>query len=204
MNGIKAFTLIELLVSVVLTGIMSFFLYGMVTYSYSNFIKLSSHSGNFDDIKNFIFSLRNSVMYINSIESTGKSFKLVRYGIYHGSNVKIVEEYKFLDDNRFESSTFARAVDLETIPESSYPSKRGELYKYTTIYEISGAKKIAFQTKVSTCIRKIFYFYDSGMNRLDMYVIYDDVVGGVIGQNETYVTKGQWLCYTIRNKLLSY
>ncbi len=204
MNGIKAFTLFELLVSVVLTGIMSFFLYGMVTYSYSNFIRLSSHSGNFDDIKNFIFSLRNSVMYVNSIESSGKSFKLTRYGLYHGANVKIVEEYKFLDDNRFESSTLARAVDLETIPKGSYPNNRGELYKYTSIYEMSGAKKIAFQTKVSTCIRKIYYFYDAGMNRLDLYVIYDDVVGAVIGQNETYIKKGQWLCYSLKNKLLSY
>ena len=35
-----------------------------------------------------------------------------------------------------------------------------------------------------------------------MYIIYDDVVGGVSGRdNESYVTKGQWLCFSLRNKV---
>ena len=34
------------------------------------------------------------------------------------------------------------------------------------------------------------------------YIIYDDVVGGVSGRdNESYVTKGQWLCFSLRNKV---
>lgn len=200
--GVKAFTLVELLVSIVLTGIIVFFVYTMVIYSYGGFCKLSSHSRNFDDIKFLISSLRNSVISAEEIiNSSGQSFRCTRYDKYYGSYGIVIDEYKFLDKNRLERNAYAKAIDLKTIPINKYPNTRGELYKITYIYDMSGVR-FAFQSKISSCVRKIFYYFDSVRNRLDMYVIYDDVIGGVSGRdNESYVTKGQWLCFSLRNKV---
>ena len=128
--GVKAFTLVELLVSIVLTGIIVFFVYTMVIYSYGGFCKLSSHSRNFDDIKFLISSLRNTVIYAEEIRnSDGQSFFCTRYDRYYGSYGKIEEEYKFLDGNRLENNVYAKAIDIKSIPISKYPNTRGELYR---------------------------------------------------------------------------
>ena len=204
LSGCKAFTLVELLVSIILMGIISFFVYTMVIYSYGGFYKLSSHSKNFDDIKFLISSLRNSVISTEEIRNSGgQSFFCTRYGKYSGFWGKITEEYKFLDGNRLENSAYyARIIDLSMVPISKYPNTRGELYKITYIYDMRGTRLFTFKNKISSCIRKIFYYFDSGMNRLDMYVVYDDVVDGVLGRDtESYTTKGQWLCFSLRNKV---
>ena len=201
--GVKAFTLVELLVSIILTGIIAFFVYTMVIYSYGGFCKLSSHSRNFDDIKFLISSLRNTVISAEEIRNSGgQSFFCTRYDKYYDFCGKIEEEYKFLDGNRLENNVYAKAIDIKSIPISKYPNTRGELYRITYIYDMSGVRRFVFKNKISSCIRQIFYYFDSGMNRLDMYVIYDDVIGGVLGKDkESYVTKGQWLCFSLRNKV---
>ena len=203
MNSVRAFTLVELLVSIILMGIIAFFVYTMVIYSYAGFCKLSSHSRNFDDIKFLISSLRNTVISAEEIRNSGgQSFFCTRYDRYYGFYGKIEEEYKFLDGNRLENNVYAKTIDLHTIPVSKYPNTRGELYKITYIYDMLGIRRFAFKNKISSCIRKIFYYFDSSTNRLDMYVIYDDVIGGVLGRGEeSYVTKGQWLCFSLRNKV---
>lgn len=199
----RAFTLVELLVAIILTGIISFFIYTMVTYSYTGFSKLYSHSGNFEDMKMFISSLRKSVVFADKIEFTNQSLKCTRYDMYENSYVKIEEEYKFLDVNRLlNNREYARTIRLGYIPTSSYPATRGELYKMTYISDnVSENKIIAFNNKIANCIRKIFYFLDTSNDivTLDMYIVYDDIVDEVFGSKESYVTKGQWLCFSLKN-----
>ena len=172
-HGVLGFTLIEVMVTLVLSVMVSFFVYTMMMSSYTAFRRLSSVSKNANSIRFFVSSISNSARNACKMEFKNNSLYFERFDRNYGTNgTYITERYYFENGGNFTLDA-AKSTNVVTL-NSQKGSSLGVLKK-----EIIVGGAVKDRVVISNVIRVIYYSFDyNRYKRLNLGVVYDDIVDG--------------------------
>ena len=167
------FTLIEVMVTLVLSVLVSFFVYTMMMSSYNSFRRLSSVSKNANSIRFFVSSINNSIKNAKAFSCSTSELSFTRYDVHR--NQLVTERYFFSEGGSI-APNYSKSTNIATL-NSQTGSSLGVLKK-----EVKSSGGTVIETVVvSNVIRAIYYnVTESGVRykRLNLGVVYDDIVDG--------------------------
>lgn len=179
----KAFTLIEILVAITISGMLAFFVYTMMIYSYQGYSRLNSVSKNSNSFRSLILSLQNSMKYADDVSVVTDKIVFERYDKLYNDDVQ--ETYYFNSGNRIMNKS-DYVINLSTnLP---CTAGRGLLYKDV---RIKGSGVLKSRILMSNSIRNIYCKLDKTAPnkyiRLTLGIMYDDVIDGKIQDDGSIV-----------------
>lgn len=175
---IFGFTLMEVMVSLFLSVMVSFSVYTMMISSYNAYNRISSVSKNANSIRFFITTFSNSIEQAYKLpdEAGGADNKILTFSRYDKKYGKKIEEKYFFEGGSELRKDATNSVSVTTI---THHSETLGVLKRETIVDGKVKEKII----VSNIIRSIYYSITteaSGFKRMNIGVIYDDVVDGKV------------------------
>lgn len=170
-NRILGFTLIEVMITLILSVMVSFFVYTMVMSSYTAFRRLLSVSKNSNSIRFFVSSIQNSVRNAHEISIDGTSMTFKRFDTNLG--VYVTEKYYFSEGGSIVRNS-AKSTRYSSL-KADTGAALGVLKKEVTV---SGT--VRERIVVSNVIRTIYYYVPTTgtYQRIHLGVVYDDVIDG--------------------------
>lgn len=177
--GILGFTLIEVMVTLVLSVMVSFFVYTMMMSSYTAFRRLSSVSKNANSIRFFVSSISNSSRNACNIYVSGNALCFDRFDKNRGTNGTYITESYYFENGGNLTEDATKSTSVATL-NSQKGSSLGVLKKKVTV-KSGGA--VLETVVVSNVIRVIYYSFSTAASgerykRLNLGVVYDDIVDG--------------------------
>lgn len=167
---VLGFTLIEVMVTLVLSVMVSFFVYTMMMSSYTAFRRLSSVSKNANSIRFFVSSISNSSRNACKMYVSGNALCFDRFD--QNRNKYVTESYYFENGGNLTLDA-TKSTSVATL-NSQKGSSLGVLKK-----KVTSGGTVLETVVVSNVIRVIYYSFDfDRYKRLNLGVVYDDIVDG--------------------------